>query len=338
MPNILDVFTGDAYSMVSMTKAINKAPFAPGRLASLFAFEGISTLTVAAEEKAGLISLIPAKTRNSGQTTKRTAEKRKVRNLSVIHLPCDDAVEADDVQGVRKFDSADQLETVDEKVNEKLMSLRQDHEVTHEYHRISALQGKIYDADGTTELLNLYTEFGLTRETIDFELADPATKVKKKCSDVVRIIQAKLGGLLFNRVACQCGDDFWDMLVNHDEVKKAYERAAENNFAREDQRLTGGFTFCGIYFENYRGKVGDVDFVPADEACFYPEGVPELFKHYGAPANWSDTVNTIGIPVYAQQIPRLNKSGIDIESQSNPLIICRRPETLVGGITDVIEL
>lgn len=338
MPNILDVFNGEAYSCVSMTKAINKAPYIPGRLKNLFAFEGIATLTIAAEERAGLISLIPTKPRNSGQTTKRTAEKRKVRNLSVVHLPYDDSVQADDVQGVRKFDSADQLETVDDKVNEKLAGLRQDHEVTHEYHRIAALQGKLLDADGTTELLNLYTEFGLVRETVDFALDDPKTEVKKKCSDVTRIIQGKLGGLSFSGITCQCGDDFWDMIVRHPAVKRAYERAAENNFAREDQRLTGGFMFCGIFFENYRGKVGDVDFVPAASACFYAEGVPELFKHYGAPANWIETVNTIGLPIYAKQIPEPDGSAVKCLSQSNPLIICRRPETLVGGTTAVIEL
>lgn len=335
---ILDVFNGDAYSCVHMTQAIEKAPYKPNRLASLFEFEGVAELTVAVEEQGGVLALIADKVRNSGQTTKATDSKRKVRDFRVRFLPHDDSIDADDVQGVRKFGTADALETIDEIVTKKLMALRQNHEVTHEYHRIRALRGEVLDADGSTVLYNIYTDFGLTRETVAFALDDPATAVKKKCSDVTRIIQGKLGGTTFTGITAQCGDGFWDNLVNHKEVKRAYERAAENNFARQDQRMLGGFEFCGIWWENYRGKVGTVDFVPSGEACFYPEGVPNMFKHFGAPANWVDTVNTIGLPVYAQQIPRPDKSGVDLKSVSCPLIICTRPEALVGGTTNVIEL
>lgn len=335
---ILDVFNGEAFSCVSMTESINKLPYIPARLGKLFKFQGINTLTVAIEEKAGKLSLIPNKTRNSGSTTKRPATRRKVRDFRCAHLPYDDAIMADDIQGVRAFGSTDKLETIADKVNETLASLRQDHEVTHEYHRVGAIQGRVLDADGSTTIYNLFTEFGLTEQTVDFELDDPLTDVKKKCSDVRRIIEGKLGGLVLGGITCQCGDGFWDMLVAHPEVKKAYERAAENKFAREDQRSTGGFEFCGIFFENYRGKVGSVDFIASNTARFYPEGMPGLFTHYGAPANWIETVNTMGLPIYAKQVPMKGDVGVEAWSQSNPLIICTRPETLVKGTTTVVEI
>lgn len=331
----MDVFKADGFSTLSMTKSILKAPYKPGRLASMFPFQGINTLGVMLEEKNGLISLIPNKPRNSGSTSKRTAEKRKVRTLACCHLPLDDYVQADDVQGVRQFDTTSSLETVQTKVNEKLLGLRGDHEITHEYHRIGAIQGLVRDADGST-ITDLYTEFGFSRETIDFELDDNLTDVKRKCSDVARFIQLQLGAVPFTGIECQCGDGFWDMLIQHPACRKAYERASENNYAREDQRFTGGFRMGEIFFENYRGKVGDVDFIDSTEAAFYPLNVPEMFAHYGAPANWMETVNTTGLVIYAKQVPLPDNSAVQLLSQSNPLVICRRPEVLCGGTTTVV--
>lgn len=338
MPNILDVFKADAFSCASMTDAIMKLPYEPTRLESLFAFQGINTTTVEMEEKAGLISLIPAKTRGAGGTSKRTAVKRKVRILPCVHLPFDDHVDADDVLNVRAFGTADRLETIQDKINEKMEGLRSDHATTHEYQRIGAIQGRVLDADGATELYNLYTEFSLTRKVFDFKLDDDLTDVKRKCSDVARYIQLKLGGLTFKGITAQCGDGFWDMLIQHPACKRAYERASENNFAREDQRFsTGGFQMGQIWFENYRGQVGDVPFIASNSAAFYPEGVPNLFKHFGAPANWIETAGTTGLAVYAKQVVRLDGSAVDILSQSNPLVICRRPEALCGATTVVVD-
>lgn len=336
--NVLDVFSGDAFSVVAMTNAINKLPYKPSRLSKVFRFQGINTTSVLIEEKAGKLSLIPTKVRNSGGSTKQTAEKRKARTLSCVHLPFEDTVWADDVQGVRAFGSADALETIDTKVNDKMQSMRSSHEVTHEYHRIGAVGGVVLDADGTTEIYDLFDEFDLTKQVIDFQLDDPLTDVKHKCSEVTRYMQGKLGAVTFNGITCLCGDDFWDMLVQHESVKKAYERAAENSFAREDQRIQGGFLFAGIFFENYRGSVGNVPFVPAAKARFFPEGVTDLFMHWGAPANWIETVNTIGLPVYAKQVEMRGNVGREIWSQSNPLIVCTQPEVLVEGTTDVIDL
>jgi hypothetical protein len=43
--------------------------------------------------------------------------------------------------------------------------------------------------------------------------------------------------------------------------------------------------------------------VPADKAYFYPEGVDGLFEIYYAPADTFETVNTLGLPLYARATP-----------------------------------
>ena len=54
-------------------------------------------------------------------------------------------------------------------------------------------------------------------------------------------------------------------------------------------------------FEEYRGRVGTVDFTDASKAYFFPVGVPGLFRQYNSPADFVETANTIGLPRYAKQ-------------------------------------
>jgi hypothetical protein len=84
-------------------------------------------------------------------------------------------------------------------------------------------------------------------------------------------------------------------------------------------------------FEEYRGKVGATSFIADHKAHVFPIGVQELFMTYFAPADYWDTVNTMGLPRYARQFP--DPSGADrhrnLEIQSNPLTICTRPRVLI---------
>ena len=112
-------------------------------------------------------------------------------------------------------------------------------------------------------------------------------------------------------------------------MKNAYDRWQDGEFLRNDPRA--GFPFGEIIFENYRGAVGAIPFIPTDTARFFPVGVPNLFKTYYAPADFVEAANTIGIPVYAKQERLRFDKGIELHTQSNPLTMCTRPATLVKG-------
>ncbi len=94
----------------------------------------------------------------------------------------------------------------------------------------------------------------------------------------------------------------------------------------------GSFEYAGIVFEEYRGKVGTVDFTDASKAYFFPVGVPGLFRQYNAPADFVETANTIGLPRYAKQAVDLQFARwVMLHVQSNPLPICTRPRVLIKG-------
>lgn len=332
---MLDIFKGDAFSLIRMTDAVNKAPFKPGRIGSmgLFQEEGIDVLYASIEEKEGILYLVPAKERGADPTQNKK-EGRKLRMLPAVHLPVGDKLMADEVQGIRAFGSENQLETINGKVTGKLNTMAQSIEATLEFQRVGAVKGVVYDADGSTVIHNLFTEFDITPyDVVDFDLdsnTEDTGSIRTACQGIQRNIEDALGAAPYSYVHSFVGSTFMDKLVAHPETKKAYDRWQEGQALRESwARRT--FQFAGIMFEEYRGKVGSVDFFSATEARFFPVGAPGVFRQLYAPANYIETVNTIGRPMYAKVTPDPKGRFVDIDVQSNPITYCTRPKVLMQG-------
>jgi hypothetical protein len=332
MANVLDVFKSDGFSMMELTAALNKLPHQPGRIGELGLFEssGITKTVVAIEERDGVLALLPTVARGGPSTAARTG-RRTVRNFTVPHIPYEDAIFANDIQDVRQFGSEDTLQGVAQVVNDRLAEMKRSHDVTLEYHRMGALNGKILDADGSTVIYNLFTEFGVTEQTQEWVLGTDTTEVQAICHSVHRKIESALGGTRPPGVHTFCGADFFDDLVSHDSVKAAVVRYQESMQMRTDVRR--GFEFGGIFFEEYVGSVGDVDFIESDECRSFPVGVP-IYKTYNAPGNFVEAANTIGLEMYAKQQLMDFDRGVRLLTESNPLNLCLRPAALVKGTTN----
>lgn len=339
---MLDVFKGDAFSLIRMTDAVNKRPFVPGRLGAmgLFRETGMDTLSAAIEEKEGVLYLVPAKARGS-DPTQNQKENRKMRLLAASHLPVSDRLMADEVQGVRAFGSENQLESIQAKVNEKLDTMVTSLQATLEHMRIGAVKGIVMDADGTTPLYNLFTEFGITPPddaNFDFGSHDDGY-LRQLCADIVRRVQNSLGAASISGVHAICGDSFFDALLGDTEVRESYKGTPMAQVLREGfvypngLKIYGAFEFGGIVFENYRGSIGGTAFVATDVCHLFPMGVPDLFRIQFAPANYVQTVNTIGLPIYAKTTADPKDRWVDIDVQSNPLPYCTRPRVLIRGIS-----
>src|SRR5690606_10698294 len=133
-----------------------------------------------------------------------------------------------------------------------------------------------------------------------------------------------------------CGNDFFDALIAHTEVVQSYtatDQAAELRRSYvEGGSSYGTFWFGGIQWENYRGAVDGVPMVGADDAHLFPVGVPGLFRTIWAPADYNETVNTIGRRLYVKQHPMPNDKGVNLDSQQNALHYCTRPKVLLKGV------
>lgn len=331
----LDVFKGSAFDLRRMTAAINDAPYVPGRIGEMgiFTETPIDTTTVMIEKKNGALYLVQSAQRGA-PAQQNQAELRDAIPLKTVHLPVEDRLLADEIQNVRAFGSENQLEGVQMKVDSKLATMARSLEATKEYQRIGAVKGIVYDADGSSVLYNLFTEFGITQPTeVDFDLdnATPAAgAVRKKCSAVIRSIEDALGATPYTGVQAFCSSQFFDDLVDHPECREAYQRWNEGQALR-DRTARRSFFYAGITFEEYRGKVGSVNYIADNKAHFFATGAPDLFQMCYAPANWLETVNTLGLPLYAKATPDPKGRWVDIDAQANPLAYCTRPATLIQG-------
>ena len=108
-------------------------------------------------------------------------------------------------------------------------------DATLEHLHIGAIKGQILDADGSAVIYDLFTEFGVSQHSeLDFDLdnASPvADAVKKKCHDVRRKVEDKLGAQPYDHIHAICGADFVETAETIGLPRYA-KQAVDQQFAR----------------------------------------------------------------------------------------------------------
>lgn len=346
----MDIFNDDAFSVVSLTEAINDISFKPGRLGQMgiFAEKRISTTTAMIERQGDLLRVIgPTPRGGPGNTLPK--QGRSLVSMGVPHYEIEDSVNADEVQNVRAFGSESEMETVFSRVAER-QSLHVDNfALTEEHARMGAIKGEIvYEkaSDGVLyeDKLNLFDKMGMTRPAdITWNFASTAADGAHLAAStsIIRAVGTTLGGIAMGRIHAFVGDEFYDALIGSKEVRETYKGTSQAEWLR-GQKVTHGlegaswgiFEYGGIVWENYRGgqvmsAAGElVSFIGSREARFFPVGVPGLFQTIYAPADYIETVNTLARRLYSKNWSMQNGKGQKLESQMNALQICTRPNVL----------
>ena len=336
----IDVFNNSAFDTVQLTAAVERQDFLPTfvRSLNLFDDEPVRTTSVWVEERDGVLSLIPTSPRGA-PLDNRTTEKRRARNFETVRIAKEDKITADELQNVRAFGSETELMQVQAEVARRLSGptgLLSDLALTWENHALGAIQGIVLDADGSTVINNWFDEFGITQATeIDFDLdnANPASgAVRRACSQVVRAM-ARAGKGAFiegsTQVWALAGDDFWDDLTAHVEVRQTFLNTQEARELREGLAFEM-FRYGGITWVNYRGTDDNSTVaINADQAKFFPVGGRGVFQRALAPSETFDWVNRPGQPQYVLIVPDRDRNAfVNLEVYSYPLYMCLRPEML----------
>ncbi len=325
-------FDNPGFSMASLTTAINLIPNRYGRIEQLglFPAKPVRTRQIIVEEYAGRLNLLPTKPPGSPGTVGERGT-RTLRSFVIPHIPHDDVVLPEEVQGIRAFGSETEMEAISGVMARHLETMRNKHAITLEHLRMGALKGVILDADGSV-IYDLYEEFDITPATVSLDLGNANSNVKKKCADVLRHLEDNLKGEFMTGIRVLCSPEFYDALTDHPKVKEAFTYWQQGAVLINDMR--SGFTYGGITFEEYRGQATDANgttrrFIAAGEAHAFPLGTVDTFGTYFAPADFNETANTLGQMLYAKQEPRKFDRGTDLHTQSNPLPMCHRPGVLV---------
>lgn len=334
---VLDIFSGDAFSIASLTDTVNHSDYKPSMISALRLFqeEGIPTRTVIIEEEFQTIKLVQTAP-FGGVAEPRTVDQRKARSFVVPHLPLGAAITAEEIQNIRAYAAGmtpqQALLAVEQLRNKKLTVLRDDLETTLEFHKVGAIKGKILDADGST-IFDLFSQFNVIQQTLNMVLGTATTNVNQKIRAAIRLSLDALKNTPVTGWAAICSDTFFDDLISHAKVEDKYLNWQAAADLSQSHRAFGSFDFGGVSWMNYRGEIGTTKFVEDDFAYLFPVGARGVFIGKFGPSDYIDRVNQIpspdGLPIEVRSEMKRMGKGVDIEAQSNPLYLCTKPRAII---------
>ncbi|PMP51644.1 major capsid protein [Vibrio splendidus] len=312
----------EKFTVSNLTASINNITMPPMRIAELGIFEerGIRTTTMSVEFKDGEIIIVPEKERGADGTHTEDRE-RKLFTFTAVHLPLEASIYADDIQNVRAFGSESELEQLDTLISDKQEDHRMSLDATIEYFRAGALTGKVLGAKGNT-IVDLHATFGITPSQVTNEI-DFTKPLRSQILKAKTDSKKNQKGVKGRRYHALCSESYFAKLMDNEDFVKAFERAQEGAALRND--VSGGVEWQGVTWEQYEDDINGKLIIPDGEARLFPTDKPKLFLTRFAPANYSETVNTIGLPYYSKSEPKRMGKGVDIESQSNVINICTNP-------------
>lgn len=318
------------FSMQAMTEAVNLLPDTATQIRELGLFKpkALNTTHATVELQDGVLTLVQSSPRGSSGTASQVAKRTK-RTFDIPHLVRTDILRADEVQNVHEFGNPNKAQAVDKVVLDRLETMKGDIELTREHLMLGALLGNIQDADGSV-LYNLYTEFGLKRQVLNWKLNTQTTQVGAHMDEAKRQIRKNARGEVINGFVALCSPEFLDKFKYHDSVKDVLKEYREAAAYRED---TGAvLSYNGIDFIEYYGDFGGkAAKIEAGSAILLPKGTRNTFVECFAPADTNSAVNTLAQPLYAQREKLDLDKGWQLEVQSNPLPLLLRP-SLVATI------
>jgi hypothetical protein len=131
-----------------------------------------------------------------------------------------------------------------------------------------------------------------------------------------------------------CGDNFYDSLLNSAEIRELLKLGATGNpgvaIGLGTPNVWESFTYAGIEWINYRASTDGLISIPTNEGRFFMRGVPGLWQMFFSPADTFETVSNVGLPFYLlNNQERQTSKMVVFELQTNPLLACIRPNSLV---------
>lgn len=343
---IPDLFRGQAYSALTLTGLINNVPYVPGFLGSLgnrlFASLPISTKEITVEQIDGSIKVL-ATSKRGGPAQQGTRPQRQMRRpVELVHIKKEREVTADQIQDALNYAEASgqaEIATLQGLLKQDMdgpFGMRAEFELTHEYHRLGGIAGKVLDADGTV-LYDWYQYFNQAPPAdvvFDFGGFTAAENLfEVECVNLKRSVTRELQGMPATNAGIMvlCGDNYFDRVYSNKEVT-SWRKNSE--VSKEAKVFTGNLAFesvryGGIDWINYRGSDDGQVGIGMDEARLVPVDVPGLFAQHFGPPDIMGLTNAPGVPVFSFMPPERQTSRIAVqEAQTNFITVCARPKAL----------
>lgn len=314
----------EKFTVTELTASINNVDTPKNRIQELGLFEtkGVTTTVVDIEYKDGQIQLVEEVERGEDGKPLDDTE-RKIYSFRAVHLPIPSRIMADDLTNIRAFGTKTELQLLQDVIDEKSQMAKQSIDLTVEYFRLGAIFGKVIGKNGNT-IVDLFKVFELKESDAESKV-DFNKPLKSQLVQIKRDSEKHQKGTKAKKYRAFCTAEMMDQLMDDPTFEKAFDRYNDSEKLREDVR--SGVFWQGIYWEEYDVGVGNRDFLAEKgySAIVFPDDKRGLFLTRTAPANYNETINTMGLPYYQKSKILDYDKGVAFESQSNPINVCTSP-------------
>jgi len=300
--------------------------------------EFLTTKTVTFEERNGSLSIVKDQVEGTRPQTTGN-DLRKLHSYPMTHHPMLDALLPQDIaQVLRPGALAPELDTKERALMWKMEKIRKSYDRTLNFARFRTLaNGDLWAPNGTIAG-NLYTDFSVTRQSVNFDLTNASSDIIAKCEQVISNFQSQATeGQEIQRVVAYCSYGFFSALVAHPKVAAAYNLyavAAPQQISRDragGMGLYRRFVFSNIEFIEVTQSIDGTPLVDADKAVFVADDGDGAFMTYFGPCQRFGYVNTTAERNYLWTFEDPRGTQITLESEMNMINIMRRPGFVSGG-------
>lgn len=313
----------------------------------LFRSQGITQTAVVFDKSVNDTTLLPQVSRRSRETTKGNDRKVETFSIPLAYFKHSDYITPEDIQGWRMPGTPDSPETFANVRVQKLTDMRYQVDQTLEYMKLQAIKGISSTPDGTV-LKNMFTEFGLTQNVIDFDLGDATTDVDAKIAELKRYLTSNLktGGVI-GGIRVIVDPLFFDKLINHPQIRQAWlyyqNSGVQRNRDNLSQFMSWGsvdqFEHRGVMFMTYDAtfKLPDdtTEKAIADNTGFtIVDGVRDLYRGYFGPSNKLSSANAPGREMFAYEFTDPKDESHEMQVETSPLFFITQPKMSVKVVSN----
>lgn len=343
-----DIDAAFPYANAELTEAINNINRTYGKVNAMgiFTRENIDSTLVRITLNNGEIVILPVAERGSPATTDQDDES-KTLFVECAHIPHKGTIKPEDIQNFLEIMArAASKRTVEGEVAKKLGRHRLKHDQTLEYMEMNTLKGVWKDGKGRT-VMDWFEFFGVSKKTIFFDLDNADVDLVGKTDELSNHIFDNLTDDTSDGVVNLVSREFFNKFVQHPKYEKYFDKTdAMNRLANMPYSVQGGArgrrtAFQGVIFEEYNGQVTRWDrptpgaarnkerMIASGMGHAIPLGTRDTFvTYFGSPYSISGA-NEDGQDIYVTRHDLPHEEGVELKSQSNPLVICKRPQVLV---------
>ena len=344
--NIRDYY--NSFKNTDFVDGITQTPLQYGYINSLNLFntKGTNQTAIVFDKDYSTTTLLPQVVRGTKASTQGKERNVDTFALRTAYFKHQDRLTVEDIQGWRKTGSTDN-ETLANATAEKLADMRRTYDQTSEYMKLQALKGIFKTPDGQV-MANMFTEFGVTQETVALGLGTSTTDVDSKIRQIKSLISKNvLNGGAIGSVEVMVDPLTFDKLISHPNIKNAYQYYMNSGrqALRDDlsNYMTYGimdvFEHRGVRFISYDATFnlpdGTTEQAFADNTGLaFAGGVRDLFRGYYAPSNKLSAANTNGQEIYMSTKVDDDDEYVQFTLESAPLYFCTRPKSLIALSTN----